>query len=49
MNLCGLLPDSDLDIAATAEQPLSADKTLELMEESAAVTNREADLIKSEA
>jgi uncharacterized protein len=37
--------NSDLDIAVAAEQPLSADKYLELLEEFSAATNREIDLV----
>jgi predicted nucleotidyltransferase len=37
--------DSDLDIAVAAEQPLSADSCLELIEEFSAATNREIDLV----
>jgi uncharacterized protein len=38
-------PDSDIDIAVAAEQCLSGDKTLELMEEFSAAMNREIDLV----
>jgi predicted nucleotidyltransferase len=37
--------DSDLDIAVAADQPLSSDLYLELLEEFASATNREIDLV----
>lgn len=38
-------PDSDLDIGIAAEQPLSAERYLELVEEFSAETNHEIDLV----
>jgi predicted nucleotidyltransferase len=37
--------DSDLDIAVAADQPLSVDTHLKLVEEFSAATNREIDLV----
>ena len=38
-------PHSDVDIAVAAEQPLSGDRYLELIEEFSAATGREIDLV----
>jgi predicted nucleotidyltransferase len=38
-------PDSDLDVAVAAEQPLSADEFLELIEDFSAATNQKIDLL----
>ncbi len=38
-------PDSDLDVAVAASSILSAEKSLELMEDFIAATNREVDLV----